>query len=68
VSAQQAAIRNGNGNAEEAVDPFKPDELVTRARQTGAGVRFIEDASLLEEFGGVGALLRYRLEPATEKS
>jgi peptide subunit release factor 1 (eRF1) len=37
------------------------DELVTRAQQTGATVRFIEDASLLEDFGGVGALLRFRL-------
>lgn len=37
------------------------DELVTRAQQTGATVRFIEDAALLEEFGGVGALLRFRI-------
>ncbi|HUE86655.1 MAG TPA: Vms1/Ankzf1 family peptidyl-tRNA hydrolase [Vicinamibacterales bacterium] len=37
------------------------DELVTRAQQTGAAVRFIEDADLLEGFGGVGALLRFRI-------
>ena len=37
------------------------DELVTRAQQTGATVRFIEDESLLKEFGGVGALLRFRI-------
>jgi peptide chain release factor subunit 1 len=37
------------------------DELVTRAQQTGASVRFIEDESLLKEFGGVGALLRFRI-------
>ncbi len=36
-------------------------ELVTRAQQTGATVRFIEDASLLKDFGGVGALLRFRI-------
>lgn len=36
-------------------------ELVTRAEQTGAEVTFIEDAELLAEFGGVGALLRYRI-------
>ena len=36
------------------------DELVTRARQTGAGVTFIEDAALLAEIGGIGATLRYR--------
>jgi peptide subunit release factor 1 (eRF1) len=37
------------------------DELVTRAQQTGAHVRMIEDAELLKEFGGVGALLRFRI-------
>lgn len=37
------------------------DELVTRAQQTGARVRFIEDASLLADVGGVGALLRFRI-------
>lgn len=37
------------------------DELVTRAQQTGARIRFIEDASLLAEVGGVGALLRFRI-------
>ena len=37
------------------------DELVTRAQQTGARIRFIEDPELLKEFGGVGALLRFRI-------
>ena len=37
------------------------DELVTRAQQTGARIRFIEDASLLAGIGGVGALLRFRI-------
>jgi peptide chain release factor subunit 1 len=37
------------------------DELVTRARQTGAGISFIEAAELLADVGGVGAMLRYRL-------
>jgi peptide subunit release factor 1 (eRF1) len=37
------------------------DELVTRAYQTAARVRFIENADLLNEFGGVGALLRFRI-------
>jgi peptide subunit release factor 1 (eRF1) len=36
------------------------DALVTRARQIGASITFIEDPSLLEHVGGVGALLRYR--------
>ncbi|MGH9632157.1 MAG: hypothetical protein ACRD7E_27955, partial [Bryobacteraceae bacterium] len=37
------------------------DALVTRAHQTGAQVRFIEDPALLAGVGGVGAALRYRL-------
>ena len=36
------------------------DELVTRAKQTGARVTFIEDAALLHGHGGVAALLRFR--------
>jgi peptide chain release factor subunit 1 len=37
------------------------DELVTRAKQTAARVTFIEDPSLLEDYGGVAALLRFRI-------
>jgi peptide chain release factor subunit 1 len=37
------------------------DELVTRAQQTGARVRIVEDATLLEAHGGVAALLRFRI-------
>ena len=37
------------------------DELVTRAQQTGARIRFIENADLLADIGGVGALLRFRI-------
>jgi peptide chain release factor subunit 1 len=36
-------------------------ELVTKAQQQGARIRFIEDAALLEEVGGVAALLRFRI-------
>ncbi|HEX6186053.1 MAG TPA: Vms1/Ankzf1 family peptidyl-tRNA hydrolase [Pyrinomonadaceae bacterium] len=43
-------------------------DLVARARQTGARITFIEDASLLEEVGGCGAFLRYRIQPATTES
>ncbi|HEY7413092.1 MAG TPA: Vms1/Ankzf1 family peptidyl-tRNA hydrolase [Vicinamibacteria bacterium] len=46
----------------EAGDPAEvSDRLVTRARQTGARVAFVEDAALLESVGGVAAALRYRL-------
>lgn len=37
------------------------DALVTRARQTGATITFIEDGSLLSDWGGVAALLRFRI-------
>ena len=37
------------------------DLIVAHARQTGARVTFVEDAALLTNVGGVGALLRYRL-------
>jgi peptide chain release factor subunit 1 len=37
------------------------DELVTKARQTAARVTFIEDVSLLEPYGGVAAMLRFRV-------
>jgi peptide subunit release factor 1 (eRF1) len=36
------------------------DELVTRAQQTGARVRIVEDPELLRNCGGVAALLRFR--------
>jgi peptide chain release factor subunit 1 len=37
------------------------DELVTRAKQTSARVTFIEDPELLRDYGGVAAMLRYRV-------
>jgi peptide chain release factor subunit 1 len=43
------------------LDEAVVEELVTEARRTSASVRFIEDASLLEPAGGVGAFLRFRL-------
>lgn len=36
-------------------------ELIARAQQTSARVRFIEDPALLAGIGGVGALLRFRI-------
>jgi peptide subunit release factor 1 (eRF1) len=37
------------------------DELVTKARQTAATIRFIEDPALLAAVGGAAASLRFRL-------
>ena len=42
------------------------DDLIRRASQlSSARVTFIEEASLLEPVGGVGALLRYRISPSS---
>jgi peptide subunit release factor 1 (eRF1) len=37
------------------------EELIRRAKGTSARVAFIEDPKLLEEFGGVAALLRFTI-------
>jgi peptide subunit release factor 1 (eRF1) len=69
------AIANDSGIAEAAVEMSAAgeaarasagkvrlaDELVTKAQQTGARVTFIEDAELLAPYGGVAAILRYRI-------
>jgi peptide chain release factor subunit 1 len=49
------------GDADEAAKEIAADTLVTAAKQTGARVTFIEDAALLKDIGGVGALLRYKV-------
>ena len=63
---EDAAPGRTGGHVESAAsadeDRLKlADELVTRAQQTAARIRFIEDASLLADVGGVGALLRFRI-------
>ena len=63
VAGQDGAVAN--------IEPdslIVSDNLVTRARQTAARITFIEDATLLEDVGGVGALLRYRIRPQTTDS
>ena len=37
------------------------DELVVKASQTAAKIRFVEDAALLAAVGGVGAFLRFKV-------
>ncbi len=37
------------------------DELIAKARQTGARITFVEDPSLLADYGGVAAILRFRI-------
>jgi peptide subunit release factor 1 (eRF1) len=63
VAGQDGAVAN--------IEPdsvIVADDLVTRARQTSARITFIEDSTLLEDVGGVGALLRYRIQPQTTDS
>lgn len=56
------ATADGVGKVAELEPRTVADELVNRAQQVSAAkVTFIEDASLLENVGGVGALLRYRM-------
>jgi peptide chain release factor subunit 1 len=55
------APEGGDGASPETRTVLLADELVTRARQSGARVNFIEDASLLNAIGGVAATLRFRL-------
>jgi len=47
--------------AERTAEERTADELVVKARQTSASIRFIEDPALLQPFGGVGAFLRFAL-------
>jgi peptide subunit release factor 1 (eRF1) len=56
VKVETSAVTDANAQQIKLAD-----ELVTRAQQTGARVRFIEDPELLKEFGGVGAVLRFRI-------
>lgn len=63
VEKVMQAYAAGDGSKSVALEPRTvADELVTRAKQSSsAKVTFIEDDSLLESVGGVGALLRYRI-------
>ena len=60
----EPAIETAAGGEAADADPHVvrlADELVRRAKQTGATVTFIEDGSLLNSYGGVMALLRFRM-------
>jgi peptide subunit release factor 1 (eRF1) len=64
LPADAAAEMQADTSAPEGVDEERlklSAELIKRAQQTAARIRFIEDASLLQEVGGVGALLRFRI-------
>jgi peptide subunit release factor 1 (eRF1) len=60
ILAPEIPDTEGGTSSEEPRQASLPDLLVTKAKQTGATVTFIEDATLLESIGGVGAFLRWR--------
>jgi peptide chain release factor subunit 1 len=61
VSTRSRSAREGGGPAGPSVEERAADTLFSQARKTGAKIRFIDDASLLEAVGGVGAFLRFSL-------
>jgi peptide subunit release factor 1 (eRF1) len=60
ILAPEIPDAEGVTASEEPRQASLPDLLVTKAKQTGATVTFIEDAALLESVGGVAAFLRWR--------
>jgi peptide subunit release factor 1 (eRF1) len=60
IFALEIPDSEGGTESDEPRQASLPDLLVTKAKQTGAIVTFIEDATLLESTGGVGAFLRWR--------
>jgi peptide subunit release factor 1 (eRF1) len=60
ILAPEIPDSEGGTESEEPRQASVPDLLVTKAKQTGATVTFIEDATLLQSTGGVGAFLRWR--------
>jgi peptide subunit release factor 1 (eRF1) len=59
--AVPATMASSSGDSAGLPQVRLADELVTRATQTGASVRMIEDAELLRANGGVAAALRFRI-------
>ena len=60
-AVDEAAERPAESLPEAAIANQAATELVRRARLTSASIRFIEDAALLHDIGGVGAFLRFRV-------
>jgi hypothetical protein len=70
VGLQETLDALANGQVQAFLAPEIPDSKggteseepreVTKAKQTGATVTFVEDVALLESAGGVGAFLRWR--------
>ena len=63
ITATPQQLRQSGDGAKEDL----ADELVRKAQQTSARIRFIENAELLDEVGGVGAILRFKIEGASNE-
>jgi peptide subunit release factor 1 (eRF1) len=75
VGNSEAAVANDTALEEPMVEPLAAgeaaqassetvrlaDELVAKATQTSARITFVQDPDLLAAYGGVAALLRFRI-------
>ncbi len=61
VEATRRALELGQVDELLIGDAAERDDLIARATQTAATVTIVQDATLLESVGGVGALLRFTL-------
>jgi peptide chain release factor subunit 1 len=61
AAAPVAVDTSAQGNNAGAAQLTLADQLVTKAQQTSARIRFIENPDLLADVGGVGAILRFRI-------
>jgi peptide chain release factor subunit 1 len=68
IAARPDAISTGSADSTAAPGQLSADEhervadeLIAQARKTAARIRFIEDVSLLDPIGGVGAFLRFKV-------
>jgi peptide chain release factor subunit 1 len=58
---EELLITSQNLEQLDATDVEQVNALVTRAQQSAARIRFVEDPALLADVGGVGALLRFKI-------
>jgi peptide subunit release factor 1 (eRF1) len=60
ILAPEIPDASGGMESEEPRRASLPDLLITKAKQTGASITFVEEAGLLDPVDGVGAFLRWR--------
>lgn len=61
AAAAPSMTESPTGDGAQQTQVHLADTLVTKATQTGAAVRIIEDPELLRDHGGVAAALRFRI-------